>query len=483
MQRRRDGQEAFLFKRILIANRGECAIRIIRSCRELGIETVAIYSEADSRALHVKKADKAIQIGPDPVKSYLNIHRIVDIAIKTGCDAIHPGYGFLSENADFARTIQEAGLSYIGPGPDAISDMGSKTKARTSMIAAGVPVIPGSESSLSSVKEAEKLAKEMGYPVMLKAAAGGGGRGIRRCNNAAELRANYTITQREAAAAFGNDELFMEKCIVEPHHIEFQILADSHGNVVHLFERDCSIQRRNQKLIEIAPSNYLDEKLRKKMGEVAVKAAKAVNYVNAGTVEFLVDMDKNFYFMEMNTRLQVEHPITEAITGVDIVAQQIRIASGEKLPFTQNDLRIDGHSIEFRVNAEDPQNDFLPKPGTITRYFSPGGPGVRVDGCVYPGYAIPPHYDSMCAKLTIWGPSWETTVARALRALSEYDIRGVKTTLPFYRQIVASEGFKSGVFHTGFLEEHPELLQYTPFEAREDIAAAVAAVIAAHAGL
>ena len=472
-----------MFKRILIANRGECAIRIIRSCRELGIETVAIYSEADSHALHVKKADQAILIGPDPVKSYLNIHRIVDIAVKTGCDAIHPGYGFLSENPDFARTIIETGLAYIGPSPDAIRDMGSKTQARAAMIAAGVPVIPGSEDALKNVEEAVRLATDMGYPVMLKAAAGGGGRGIRRCDNETELRENYVITQREASAAFGSDELFMEKCIVEPHHIEFQILADTHGNVLHLFERDCSIQRRNQKLIEIAPSNFIDAGLRARMGEVAVQAAKAVGYVNAGTVEFLVDHEHNFFFMEMNTRLQVEHPITEAITGVDIVAQQIRIAAGLELTFTQEELQLKGHAIEFRINAEDPQNNFLPTPGRITRYFSPGGPGIRVDGCVYPGYEIPPHYDSMCAKLTIWGPTWERTVSRARRALAEYDIRGVRTTLPFYRHIADSDAFMGGVFHTAFLDDHPELLDYVPFEPREDIAAAVSVAIAAHAGL
>ena len=472
-----------MFKRILIANRGECAIRIIRACHELGIESVAIYSESDKQALHVKKADKAVLIGPDPVKSYLNIHRIVDIARKAGCDAVHPGYGFLSENPEFARTITEAGIAYIGPSPQAIADMGSKVKARETMIAAGIPVIPGSEGALSSLDEALALADGMGYPVMLKAAAGGGGRGIRRCNTPAELTEFYVVTQREAQAAFGNAEIFMEKCIVEPHHIEFQVLADTHGNVVHLFERDCSIQRRNQKLIEIAPSNYLTPELRAQMGEVAVRVAQAVDYVNAGTVEFLVDRNRNFYFMEMNTRLQVEHPITEAITGVDIVAEQIRIAAGKPLSFKQEELQIRGSAIEFRVNAEDPQNDFLPTPGRITRYFSPGGIGVRVDGCVYPGYTIPPHYDSMCAKLTVWGSDWPTAVHRARRALQEYDIRGVRTTLPLYRQIASSEAFMEGEFHTGFLEEHPELTRYKAFEAREDIAAAVAAAIAIYAGL
>ena len=472
-----------MFKRILIANRGECAIRVIRACNELNIESVAIYSEPDSHALHVKKADKAILIGPDPVKSYLNIHRIVDIAIKAKCDAIHPGYGFLSENPEFAEAVIKAGITYIGPSPDAIANMGSKTAARTAMLAAGVPCIPGTEASLTGPDEALEVARKMGYPVMLKAAAGGGGRGIRRCNSDEEVVENYKMTEREALAAFGNGELFMEKCIVEPRHIEFQILADSHGNVVHLFERDCSIQRRNQKLIEIAPSNYISDDLRERMGAVAVQAAKAVNYVNAGTVEFLVDKNHDFFFMEMNTRLQVEHTITEAITGVDIVAEQISIAAGNELPFTQADISFKGHAIEFRINAEDPQNGFFPTPGTISRYFSPGGPGVRVDGCVSAGYEIPPHYDSMCAKLTIWGPTWRHAVTRSQRALKEYDIRGVKTTLPFYRNIAASDVFMGGQFDTGFMEQYPELLDYKPFEAREDIAAAVAIAIAAHAGL
>jgi len=472
-----------LFKRILIANRGECAIRVIRACAEMGIESVAVYSEPDSHALHVKKADKAILIGPDPVKSYLNIHRIVDIALKAKCDAIHPGYGFLSENPDFAQAVIDAGITYIGPSPEAIQNMGSKTNARTAMLAAGVPCIPGTEASLTSVEEALEVANGMGYPVMLKAAAGGGGRGIRRCDNDAEVKESYVLTTNEALTAFGNGELFMEKAIIEPRHIEFQILADSHGNCVHLFERDCSIQRRNQKLIEIAPSNYISDDLRERMGKEAVRAAKAVGYVNAGTVEFLVDKNHEFFFMEMNTRLQVEHTITEAITGVDIVASQIAIAAGEKLPFEQKDITFRGHAIEFRVNAEDPQNGFFPNPGRITRYHSPGGPGVRVDGCVYPGYTIPPHYDSMCAKLTIWAPDWERAVKRAQRALNEYDIRGVKTTLAFYRAIAESDVFMAGQFDTGFMEQNPELLEYKAFEPRENIAAAVAIAIAAHAGL
>ncbi len=472
-----------MFKRILIANRGECAIRLIRSCRELGIESVAIYSDPDRHSLHVKKADIAIPLGPDPVKSYLNIHRIVDAALDAGCEAIHPGYGFLAENPEFAQTILDAGLAYIGPKPDAIDNMGSKTKARVTMMAANVPVIPGSEASLNNVEEALRQAQDMGYPVMLKAAAGGGGRGIRRCDTDDEVRENYVITQREALAAFGSDELFMEKCIVEPHHIEFQILADTHGNVVHLFDRDCSIQRRNQKLIEIAPSNFITEETRQRMGAVAVQAAKACGYINAGTVEFLVDKNQDFFFMEMNTRLQVEHPITEGITGVDIVAEQIRIAAGLPLSFTQEDLSIRGHCIEFRINAEDPKNNFLPTPGEITRYFSPGGLGVRVDGCVYPGYRIPPHYDSMCAKLTVWGATWEEAVARGRRALREYNIRGVKTTLPFYRHIAQSPSFLDGVFHTGYLDDHPELFDFKDSDIREDIAAAVAACIAAHARL
>ncbi|RMH51607.1 MAG: acetyl-CoA carboxylase biotin carboxylase subunit [Zetaproteobacteria bacterium] len=472
-----------MFHRILIANRGECAVRIQRSCRELGIETVAIFSEADTHALHVKKADQAVLIGPDPVKSYLNIHRIIDIAVKTGCDAVHPGYGFLSENAEFARRVEEAGLTYIGPGPEAIANMGNKTRARATMIAAGIPVIPGSDGALRDLDHALALADAMGYPVMLKAAAGGGGRGIRRCDDEEQLRENFAITGREAKAAFGSDELFMEKCIVAPRHIEFQVLADSHGNVVHLFDRDCSIQRRNQKLIELAPSNFLSDEQRAAMGAVAVRAARAVDYVNAGTVEFLVDGDHNFYFMEMNTRLQVEHTITEAITGIDIVSEQIRIASGEPLGYSQEEIDYRGCAIEFRINAEDPKNDFFPDPGLITRYHSAGGPGVRVDGCVYAGYTIPPHYDSMCAKLTVWGRDWRQTVRRALRALEEYDIRGLKTTLPLYRNIVASDAFAAGDFDTGFMEQHPELLDYQPYERREDIAAAVAVAVATHLGL
>lgn len=472
-----------MFKRILVANRGECAIRIIRSCKELGIETVAIFSEADTHALHVKKADQAILIGPDPVKSYLNIHRLVDIAVKAECDAVHPGYGFLSENAEFALEVERAGLCYIGPSPSAIRDMGLKTRAREAMIAAGIPVIPGSEKALTSVDDALGQAEVIGYPIMLKAAAGGGGRGIRRCDDDDELRVNYVVTRREAMAAFGDEEIFMEKCIVEPHHIEFQILADEHGNCVHLFERDCSIQRRNQKLIEIAPSSYLTPALREEMGKVAIKAAQAVDYVNAGTVEFLVDVNHRFYFMEMNTRLQVEHTITEAITGVDIVAQQIAIADGQPLPFTQEEVTHTGFAIEFRVNAEDPKNGFLPTPGRITRYHSPGGPGVRVDGCVYAGYEIPPHYDSMCAKLTVWGPDWPRAVARAKRALGEYDIRGIPSTLPFYRHVAASAPFLDGDFHTGFLADHPEMLDFTSDKAPENIAVAVAIAIATYAGL
>jgi len=455
----------------------------MRSCRELGIETVAIYTDADRYSLHVKKANQAVMIGPDPVKSYLNIHRIVDVALEMGCDAIHPGYGFLSENADFAKCIIDAGITYIGPSAHAIDNMGNKTKARAAMIAANVPVTPGSDGCLADIDEALQCANNMGYPVMLKAAAGGGGRGIRRCDSDDELRESFPITQSEALGAFGSDDLFMEKCIVDPHHIEFQILADQYGHVVHLFERDCSIQRRNQKLIEIAPSNFLTEDVREAMGQVAINAAKAVNYVNAGTVEFLVDKELNFYFMEMNTRLQVEHTITEAITGVDIVAEQIHIASGKPLHFEQKDLSIHGFAIEYRINAEDPLNNFFPTPGLITRYHSPGGLGVRVDGGVYPGYEIPPYYDSMCAKLTIWGPDWQHAVTRSQRALEEYDIRGVRTTLPFYRHIAASDVFLQGEFHTGFLTLYPELLDYKPYHSREDIAAAVAAAIAAHAGL
>ncbi len=366
-----------MIKKILIANRGEIAVRIVRACAEMGITSVAVYAEADRYALHVKKADEAYSLGPDTVAGYLNAHRLVNLAVATGCDALHPGYGFLSENPELAEICARRGIRFIGPGPEVIRRMGDKTAARAAMREAGIPVTPGSDGNLSGLDEALALARDMGYPVMLKATSGGGGRGIRRCDDENELRRAWDRVVSEAEKAFGSAEVFMEKFIERPRHIEVQILADSHGNVIHLFERDCSIQRRHQKLVEIAPSPQLDEARRERLGELAVRAARAVGYVNAGTVEFLLDADDNIYFMEMNTRLQVEHPVTEAITGVDIVQEQIRIAAGLRLRYRQEDIRRRGYAIEFRINAEDPKNDFLPCFGRITRYFAPGGPGAK----------------------------------------------------------------------------------------------------------
>ena len=472
-----------MLQKILIANRGEIAVRIIRTCAEMGILAVAVYADADRHALHVKKADEAHSLGEDPLAGYLNPHKLVNLALETGCDAIHPGYGFLSENAEFAEICRDRGIRFIGPAPETIHAMGDKTRARAAMQAAGVPVVPGSEGNLVSVEEALALAERIGYPVMLKATSGGGGRGIRRCENADELRRNFKRVVSEATKAFGSADVFLEKCIVDPRHIEVQILADRHGNVIHLFERDCSIQRRNQKLIEIAPSPQLSEEQRRTVCELAVKAARAVGYENAGTVEFLFDRDGNFYFMEMNTRIQVEHTITEAITGIDIVEEQIRIASGLPLRYRQDEVAKRGYAIQFRINAEDPRNDFLPSFGRITRYYAPGGPGVRTDTAIYTGYDIPPHYDSMIAKLIVWALDWESTLARGRRALDDMEISGIKTTRTYYRQILQAEAFRDARFDTGFVERHPELLQYSEKRHKAHIATALAAAIAAHAGL
>ena len=431
-----------MFKKILIANRGEIAVRLIRACSELDITSVAIYSDADRHALHVKKADESYNVGADPLAGYLNAHNIVNIAVTSGCDAIHPGYGFLSENPELAEICARRDIKFIGPNADIIRQMGDKIQARTAMIAAAIPVIPGSEGNIESLDEAKKLASSIGYPIMLKATNGGGGRGIRRCNNEKELIANYDRVISEATKAFGKPEVFIEKCIVSPKHIEVQILADSSGNVVHLFERDCSIQRRNQKLIEIAPSPQLTNAQRNYVGELAVKAAKAVNYENAGTVEFLLDAENNFYFMEMNTRLQVEHTITESITGIDIVQEQIRIAFGLSLQYKQEEIQFRGFAIEYRINAEDPKYDFMPSFGKITRYYAPGGPGVRIDASIYTGYVIPPYYDSMCAKLTVWALNWESVMQRGKRALNDIVVFGVKTTIPYYLEIMNNKQFK-----------------------------------------
>ncbi len=472
-----------MFKKILVANRGEIAVRIVRACSEMGIKSVAIYSDADRHALHVKKADEAYNIGSDPVAGYLNAHNIVNIAVAAGCDALHPGYGFLSENPELAEVCARRGIKFIGPDAEVIRQMGDKIQARNAMINAGIPCVPGSDGNLESLDAAVKLANKIGYPVMLKATNGGGGRGIRRCDSEKELLSNYDRVISEASKAFGKPEVFLEKCVVHPRHIEVQVLADSHGNVIHLFERDCSIQRRNQKLIEIAPSPQLSQAQREYIGGLGVKAAKAVGYENAGTVEFLLDSDNNFYFMEMNTRLQVEHTVTETITGVDIVQQQIRVAAGLPLQYKQSEIAFRGYAMEYRINAEDPQKDFLPSFGKITRYYAPGGPGVRMDAAIYSGYVIPPYYDSMCAKLTVWALDWEGVIERGRRALNDMIVYGVKTTIPYYQQIMQHPDFRAADFNTSFVEQHPELTQYDVGLPKELMAAAIAAAIAAHEGI
>jgi len=471
-----------VIKKILIANRGEIAVRIIRACAEMGIRSVAVYTDPDRWALHVKRADEAYNIGSDPLACYLNPRQLVNLAVETGCDALHPGYGFLSENAELARICAERGIRFIGPSAEVISRMGDKTEARRSMIAAGVPVTPGTEGNLADLHEALAEAARIGYPVMLKATSGGGGRGIRRCNSQAELEQAWPRVISEATKAFGSADVFLEKCIVNPKHIEAQILADSHGNVVHLFERDCSIQRRNQKLIEIAPSPQLTPEQRAYIGDLAVRAAQAVGYENAGTVEFLL-AEGEVYFMEMNTRVQVEHTISEQITGIDIVREQIRIAAGLPLSFGQEDVRHRGFAIQFRINAEDPKNGFLPSFGKITRYYAPGGPGVRVDTAIYTGYSIPPHFDSMCLKLIVWALTWEEALERGLRALDDMRLQGVKTTAAYYQEILRNPEFRSGVFDTSFVENHPELLNYSIKRKPEELALAIATALAAHAGL
>ena len=472
-----------MIKKLLIANRGEIAVRIIRACAEAGVTSVAIYTDTDRHALHVEKANEAYNIGPQSVAGYLNAHRIVNLAVATHCDALHPGYGFLSENPLLAEICATRGIRYVGPDADVIRKMGDKIEARAAMQAAGIPVVPGSEGSLKDLNEARVLAEKIGYPVMLKATTGGGGRGIRRCNSAAELEKSYERVISEASKAFGSADIFLEKCIDRPRHIEVQILADSHGNTVHLFERDCSIQRRHQKLIEIAPSPQLNDEQRAWLGETAIRAAQAVNYVNAGTVEFLLDAGGNFYFMEMNTRLQVEHTITEAITGIDIVREQLRIADGLPLSFAQQDIQRRGYAMELRINAEDPKNDFLPSFGRITRYYAPGGPGVRTDSAIYTGYPIPPDYDSMCAKLTVWALSWDDLLNRASRALDDIGVYGVKTTIPYYMEILKVPDFRSASFDTGFVEDHPELTEYRTSRPTRELTAAITAAISAHLGL
>jgi len=472
-----------MFRKILIANRGEIAVRIIRACKEMDIKSVAVYSEVDHDALYVKIASESYSLGSDPVAGYLNAHKLVNIAIASGCDAIHPGYGFLSENALFAQVCEKRNIKFIGPSSLVISKLGDKIEARKTMIAAGVPVTPGSDENLANIEDAIQLANSIGYPVMLKATSGGGGRGIRECYNEKDLRHNYPRVISEASQAFGSAEVFLEKCVVNPKHIEVQILADEHGNVIHLYERDCSIQRRHQKLIEIAPSPQLSKEQQEFIGKTAVKAAKAANYANAGTVEFLLDKDDNFFFMEVNTRLQVEHTITEQITGIDIVQEQIHIANGGNLHFKQKDIVKRGYAMEFRINAEDPQNDFLPSFGKITRYYSPGGPGVRTDAAIYTGYEIPPYFDSMCAKLIVWALDWDGVIRRSKRALSDMRVYGVKTTIPYLETILDNDEFVAAKFDTSFVEEHPELINYSVKSSNQHIAVAIAAAIAAHEGI
>jgi len=441
-----------MLKKVLIANRGEIAVRIIRACKEMGISTVAVYSEADKTALHTKLADEAICIGPaDPRKSYLNIKNILEAANVTGADSIHPGFGFLSENASFAKMCEESNIKFIGPSYNVIDFMGNKTNAKELMKKAGVPTVPGSDGKLNNIKEAKEIAKKVGYPVMLKASSGGGGKGIRLCNNEKELENNYEIVKQEAKLSFNDDELYLEKCIVNPRHVEIQVLADEHKNAVHLGERDCSVQRKNQKVLEESPSTAIDDKIRKKMGEAAIKAVKASKYSSAGTIEFLVDKDKNFYFMEMNTRIQVEHPVTEWITGVDIVKEQLKIASGEKLELKQDDIKFNGHSIECRINAENPDCNFRPSPGEIKELNLPGGNGVRVDTSVYSGYRIPPTYDSMIAKIIVHGKDRKEAIAKMKRALEECVIDGIETNIDFLYKILDNENFVSGNFDTSFI--------------------------------
>ncbi|MED4751202.1 acetyl-CoA carboxylase biotin carboxylase subunit [Brevibacillus choshinensis] len=442
-----------MFQKVLIANRGEIAVRVIRACRELGIRTVAVYSEADREALHVKMADEAYCIGPKVSKdSYLNIANIMSVATKVGADAIHPGYGFLAENADFAEICAACNITFIGPDPDAIVNMGDKSTAKDTMKTAGVPTVPGTEGLIEDVEDAVKTANEIGYPVMVKATAGGGGRGMRVAVDDEDLEKAIRQAQNEAKTAFGNPGVYLEKFVEGPRHVEIQVMADKHGNAVYLGERDCSIQRRHQKLIEEAPSPALSEELRKEMGEAAVAAAKAVAYHGAGTVEFLLDKHGKFYFMEMNTRIQVEHPVTELVTGFDLIKEQLTVAAGQPLSFTQEDIVLDGWAIECRINAENPAKNFMPSPGRITEYLAPGGFGVRVDSAAYSGYSIPPYYDSMIAKLIVWGKDRNEAIERMKRALGEFVVEGITTTIPFHLKVLEHEVFVSGHFDTKFLE-------------------------------
>jgi acetyl-CoA carboxylase, biotin carboxylase subunit len=445
-----------MLKKVLVANRGEIALRVVRACQELEIPAVAVYSDADEEALHVRHADEAVNIGPPPAgKSYLNVEALIGAAKESGADAVHPGYGFLAENASFAAACRDAGLEFVGPSPEAIERMGNKSAARRIALEADVPVVPGSEDAASD-DDAVETAEEIGYPVMVKAAAGGGGRGIRVAEDEEELRKAVRVARQEAEKAFGDGSLYLEKLLVGPRHVEVQVMGDHQGTVIHLYERECSMQRRRQKIIEEAPSPGITPEVRAAMAEAAVRLAREVEYVSAGTVEFLVERGEagdEFYFIEMNTRIQVEHPVTETLTGVDLVKEQLRVAGGEPLSLKQEDVPFEGHAIEFRINAEDPEKDFMPSPGEISFLEVPGGPGVRVDSAIYQGYVIPPFYDSMVGKLIVWALTREEAISRARRALREYRLEGIKTTIPLHMRLLEDEAFRTGEYHTGYLEE------------------------------
>ncbi len=446
-----------MFKKVLIANRGEIAVRIIRACRELGIRCVAVYSTADKNALHAQIADEAVCIGPPATKdSYLNMNAVIQAALNTGAEAIHPGFGFLSENAEFAKLCEENDIVFIGPSYKSIEMLGDKAAAKETMAAAGVPVIPGSKGAVKSVEDAKEIADKAGYPVLVKASAGGGGRGIRRVDKAEELEAQLIAAQQEAKSFFGDDSVYIEKFLVNPHHVEIQIIADKHGNYIYLGERDCSMQRRNQKVLEECPSPIVGDKLRAEMGKAAVAAAKQSGYYNAGTIEFLVDDDRNFYFMEMNTRIQVEHPITEEVTGFDLVKAQIKVAAGEELGVKQEDIRLNGHAIECRINAENPELDFRPSPGTIRSLYVPGGPGIRIDSAVYQGYTITPYYDSMIGKLIVHGANRDEAIMKMKWALAEFIVDGVDTNIDFQLELIKRPEFKNGEYDNGFLNRYME---------------------------
>jgi acetyl-CoA carboxylase biotin carboxylase subunit len=444
-----------MFKKILIANRGEIAVRVIRACKEMGIRSVAVYSDADKDSLHVKIADEAYCIGPAiPSQSYLNIPSIISVAEIAGAEAIHPGYGFLAENEKFAEICAQSKIKFIGPHPHAMRSMGDKSTARKTVLKAGVPVVPGSEGVITDEKEALRLADKIGYPVIIKASAGGGGRGMRVAEKESELLSHIKTARAEAEAAFGNPAVYIEKYIQQPRHIEFQILADEKGNVIHLGERDCSIQRRHQKLMEESPSPALDDRLRRKMGDAAIRVARSAKYVSAGTIEFLLDKHNHFYFMEMNTRIQVEHPVTEIVTNVDLVKEQVIIATGERMTYKQSDIKNSGHAIEARINAEDHLRDFMPCPGDISVYLAPGGPGIRVDSHAYQGYKVLPHYDSLIAKLIAWAPTRDEAISKLDRALDEYAIGPISTTIPFHRKVLKIKEFREGKVYTDFIATH-----------------------------